>query len=226
MILRIGHRGAMGHEPENTLISFQKALDLGVGMIEFDCLRAKTGEAVVFHDDKLKRLSGQKGFVREKTLAQLKGVTLAKGQRIPTIEEALDTIDRKALVNIELKGRLSLKPALKAINHYVNHKGWAYEDFLLSSFIKSKMRQAKKLLPQVPRAALASVTTTGLLNYAHSIQAYSININKKLAKKPFIEKAQHAGFKVYVWTVNDPEEIVELKTLGVDGIFSDFPERV
>lgn len=225
-VLKIGHRGAMGHATENTLSSFQKAISLGVDIIELDCLCCKSKELVVFHDDRLLRLAKQKGFIREKTLSQLKEITLAGGERIPTLKEALECIDRKAIVNIELKGRLSVNQTVALIRYFIKEKGWAYNNFLISTFVKSNIRKIKRLLPEIPVSALALYTTQGLIRFALSINAHSININKKLVNEKIIRKAHAHGLNVYVWTVNDPKEIQKMKDYGVDGIFSDYPERI
>lgn len=225
-ILRIGHRGAMGHALENTLASFQKAIDCGVHMIELDCLTCQTGEAVVFHDYKLTRLAGNKAYVRKKSLTQLKEFKLKNGETIPTLSEALDFIDRRATINIDLKGNLSLKPVLKTIEHYVKEKGWSYSDFLLSTFDRGKLKKIKRAHAEIPVGVLASYSTVGLVSFAKSIKARAIHPHKKLLKVKLLTQAHSAGLNVYVWTVNEPKEIEQMKALGVDGIFSDYPDRI
>ena len=92
----IGHRGAMGYEPENTLRSFQKALDLGVDMIEFDVHLCKSGELVVFHDEKVNRTTNGQGYIAQKSLEKLKELDAGQGEKIPTLEEVLDLVKGKA----------------------------------------------------------------------------------------------------------------------------------
>ena len=114
-MIRIGHRGAMGYEPENTLRSFKKALALKVDMIEFDVYVCKTGEVVVIHDDKVDRTTNGKGYVVQKTLQELTSLDAGKGEKIPLLEEALDCINKKVQVNIELKGEGTAEPVYKII---------------------------------------------------------------------------------------------------------------
>ncbi len=94
-MLRIGHRGANDDEPENTLCSFQKALEIGVDAVEFDVRRAGSGELVVIHDDKVDRTTNGSGAVSSFTLDEIRRLTAEKGERIPTLDEALDYLGNK-----------------------------------------------------------------------------------------------------------------------------------
>ena len=120
-IIKVGHRGAMGYEPENTLRSFKKALELGVDMIEFDVYVCKSGELVVIQDDTLERTTNGKGLVIEKTLAELKELDAGKEEKIPTLEEIMDLADKKVKINVELKGNNTAEPVSDMIENYENH---------------------------------------------------------------------------------------------------------
>ena len=98
----IGHRGAMGHAPENTILSVQKALALGVDGIEVDVFRCLSGEIVVFHDKKLDKLTNGSGKIEEKTLKQLNALKVMGSEPIPTLENIIDVIDGSVQLNIEL----------------------------------------------------------------------------------------------------------------------------
>ncbi len=104
MFLKIGHRGACGYEPENTLRSFKRALDLQVDMVEFDVYTLAGGEIVIIHDDKVNRTTNGHGYVLDKNFEEIRKLDAGQGEKIPTLEEALDLIDKKCQVNIELKG--------------------------------------------------------------------------------------------------------------------------
>jgi glycerophosphoryl diester phosphodiesterase len=225
-ILSIGHRGACGYETENTLESFAKAVELKVDMVELDVYGCLTGEAIVFHDLKLERLAGVKGRINRLTLSQIKDLRIGKDQQIPVLSEVLDVIGRKAKVNVELKGNTSLVPALRTIERYVHEKGWEYEDFIFSSFSHRLLKKAFIMKPQVPRAVLASYFTARLFVFAKKIKAENIHVEKRLVHLKLVDDAHKMGLKVFVWTVNDPEDIKKMKAMGVDGVFSDFPERV
>ena len=150
-IIKVGHRGAMGYEPENTLRSFKKALELGVDMIEFDVYVCKSGELVVIQDDTLERTTNGKGLVIEKTLAELKELDAGKEEKIPTLEEIMDLADKKVKINIELKGDNTAKPVLNMIEKYVDEKGWKYDDFLVSSFNHNELKKFKELNPKIKK---------------------------------------------------------------------------
>ena len=104
-LLKISHRGACGYEPENTLASFKKAIEINADMIELDVHVCKTGEVVVIHDEKVNRTTNGKGYVSQKNLESLKKLDAGKGKKIPTLIEVLDLVNKRVKVNIELKGK-------------------------------------------------------------------------------------------------------------------------
>src|SRR3989344_9380836 len=122
-MLKIGHRGACGYAPENTLKSFQRAIDLGVDAIELDVQLCKSGELIVMHDNTVDRTTDGSGFIKKLKLKDLKKLDAGEGERIPTLEEVLNLVDRRVKVNIELKGPKTAKPALKLIDEYIKKKG-------------------------------------------------------------------------------------------------------
>lgn len=225
--LKIGHRGACGYAPENTLQSIQKALDCNVDMIEIDLFCCQSGEVVVFHDQRLERTTNGKGYLHRKTLEELKKLDAGNGEKIPTLKEVLDLVNRKTKINCELKGKKTLRPVIKIIEQYVREKGWKYDDFIISSYKRSKLRKIPKAThSKIPIGIIVTHYQLGFIQFAQKINAYSIHINRKLVNQCVINEAHQNNFKIFVWTVNDPKEIKELKEMGVDGIFSDFPDRI
>ena len=221
----IGHRGAMGYEPENTLRSFQKALDLKVDMIEFDVHLCKTGELVIMHDEKVNRTTDGQGFVAKKSLEELKELDAGKGEKIPTLEEALDLIDRKVKVNIELKGPNTAESTLKVIKKYIKKKKWTYDDFLISSFDSPELEVLRNLDSQIDVAVAVDADPLNYIEFSKKIKAYSIHPIVKRTDKRFVEFAHQNNLKVFVWDVK-PEEIKRMIKLGVDGIFVNYPDRL
>ena len=226
MILKIGHRGAVGYEPENTLLSFKKAIELNVDMIELDVHVCKTGEVVVIHDDKVDRTTNGKGFVLKKTFHELTALDAGKGQKISILQEVLDIVNRKAKINIELKGKGTARPVFGIIEKYVKEKRWSYDDFLISSFNRHELQKFYQLNPKVRLGILISRTAVSFERTAKKIHAYSVNAKMELVNKNFIDDARKKGLKVFVWTVNDFKDIERMKLLEVDGICSDFPDRL
>ena len=227
--IKIAHRGASGYEPENTLRSFQKAIELGVDVIEFDVHICKTGEVVVIHDDSVDRTTNGKGKIVDKTLGELKILDAGKGEKIPMLEEALDLIDRKAKINIELKGVGAVEPTAKIIRNFVLSKGWNYDDFLVSSLNFSELEifyHQKIPVKLGVVVGLRNLLFKKYFEFAKSIDAFSIHFLKFLASPKRIGGARREGFKVYIWAVNSEKEIKKFKTWKADGIFSDFPDRL
>jgi glycerophosphoryl diester phosphodiesterase len=225
-MLKIGHRGACGYAPENTLAAFRKALDLKVDTIEFDVHVCKSGEVVIIHDDTVDRTADGKGRVAKKNLKELKGLNIEKKNKIPTLEEALNFVDRRSKINIELKGKGTAKPVYKIISHYINKKGWERDDFYISSFSKKEIIDFRNEDGKFNLGYIISKKPLSLYKFAEKNKLYSLNISLKLATKKFIEKTQKKGFKVFVWTVNDKENIEKIKNLGADGIFSNYPDKI
>lgn len=225
-MIKIGHRGAMGYEPENTLISFKRALDLKVDMIELDVYACKTKELVVIHDDKVDRTTNGKGWVTEMTFEELRSLDAGRGEKIPTLEEVFNLVDRKAKINVELKGPETAKPVLSLIDNYVNSKSFSYDDFLISSFNHYELAKAKKINPGIKIGALITGIPIEYAKFGQDLGAYSVNLCREFINQEFVNDAHKRGLKALVWTVNDHDEIKRMKDLGVDGIFSNFPDRL
>jgi glycerophosphoryl diester phosphodiesterase len=224
-MIAIAHRGASGYEPENTLAAFKKALELGVDMVELDVYVLEDGNVVVIHDKKVNRTTNGKGYVRNKTVNELKQLDAGNGETIPTLQEVLDLVKRKAKVNIELKGKGTAQPVSNILKEYIQKKGWNYTDFLVSSFDHNELRAFTQLLPQI----LIGVLIIGIFvqfDKYKKMNAYSVHMWSKLVRKSLIEKAHKRGLKLFVYTVNNSNEIKKMKDLGVDGIFSNYPDKI
>jgi glycerophosphoryl diester phosphodiesterase len=224
-LICFAHRGASGHEPENTLSAVEKAVKLGADWIEVDVYAVK-GELIVIHDERLDRTTNGAGYVRDKSLAYLRSLDAGKGQRIPTLREVLDSVDRKAGVNVELKGPKTAGLAVSLIEEYVKERQWNYEHFIVSSFNRRQLRKVRKLNPRIRIGILIDLPRRHYALFARRHRAYSVHVQIDLASALFIARAQERGLKAFVYTVNNPEEIDRLRALGVDGIFTDFPELV
>ena len=224
--MKIGHRGAAGHAPENTLLSFQKAIDSGVDMIELDVYVCKTWELVVFHDKKLERTSNGHGYVAEKTFEELRSLDAGQGQYIPLLSEVLDLVARKVKINIELKGEWTAKPVADLIANSVQSKGWQYDDFLVSSSNHYALQEFFTYCPQVAIGAILSDVLIGFAEAGEKLHASSVHLDHEFISQAFVDDAHRRDMKVFVWTVDDPEEIESMKKLWVDGIFSNYPERL
>ncbi len=221
--LCIGHRGACGHEPENTLRSIRRALELGAHGIEID-VRLVDGELIVFHDARLERTTNGHGLVARKHFADLRALDAGEGERIPTLREVFETVDRRAFINIELKGRRTAAPVQELIREFIAQHGWRSEDFLVSSFHHRELRAIDD--PQIRIGLLLTRPSRLYSVSARRVRAWSVQPALRYVTARFVEDAHHRGYRVFVYTVNEPADVERLRALGVDGIFTDFPERV
>jgi glycerophosphoryl diester phosphodiesterase len=220
-----GHRGACGHEPENTVRSVRKALELGADGIEVD-VHFVDGQLVVIHDDTLQRTTNGHGRVTEKSFAYLRSLDAGLGERIPTLAEIFDAVNRRAVLNVELKGPHTAAPVAALISEYVKDRGWRFDDFLVSSFDHARIRETKQLCHEIRIGALIEKTPRSLAQFAEALGAWSLHASKRCVTPALLEDAHRRGLKVFVFTINQPREIARMKMLGVDGVFNDFPERV
>lgn len=224
--LVIGHRGAMGHETENTLASIQKAMDLGVDMIEIDVFKIKSGEIVVFHDETVDRLTNGPGNIETYDIFELSKLIVDGGHKIPMLQDVLKLVDNKVALNIELKGSGTADRVNFIMNYYIKEKNWSPQNFVISSFKWDELREIRKQNPEVALAILTEENPTEAIPVAKELNALAINPYFKTLDAAVIAQIREAGFKVYTWTVNEPQDIEAMKELGVDGIITNYPERV
>ena len=222
----IGHRGAMGHEVENTLASVQAAMDLGVDMIEIDVFKIKSGEIVVFHDERVERLTNGGGRIEEYNIVDTKALTIDGGHKIPMLQEVLKLIDKQVKLNIELKCANCSDRVNHIVKTYIRMNGWTMDQFLISSFNWDELREMRAFNPDIPIAVLTDSDPLEAIAVAQELNAVAINPNYKTLNADKVAAIQQAGFKVFPYTVNDGDNIATLIDYGVDGIISDYPERV
>jgi glycerophosphoryl diester phosphodiesterase len=219
-MLKIGHRGAKGYVAENTLASFQKAMDLGCDGVELDVHLSADNEIMVIHDDTIDRTTLEKGFVN--TIATTKLQQLG----VPTLSEVLDLVNKRCLVNIEIKDTKATDFVVKLIQNYISENNWNYSDFIISSFDWSVLESIHSTNSQIALGVLTENTLEEALIFAQKINAYSIHPYYQLLTKEKVTLYQDNGFLLFPWTVNETHEIEKLKTFTVNGIISDFPDRL
>jgi glycerophosphoryl diester phosphodiesterase len=230
---KIAHRGASGNFPENTRVAFEKAIEARIDMIELDCQLTREGHVVVFHDEYLRRTTGVAGAVRDCTLEQLKKLDIGawrkklhQGERILTLEEALEVIGDRVDLCIDIKQfpeapqGIELK-LLFILSHYDY-----LERTIFSSFDYRCLERVRELAPE---SRIGVIFGSGIkedpILAAKQLDAASIHVDKRLATRDFLRQAWHEGFDVHVWTINEVREMEQFAALGVQGLISDFPER-
>jgi len=222
-MLIFAHRGASGYAPENTLAAMEKALDLGAEAVELD-IHAVEGELMVFHDRRLDSKSDGKGFIRHKTLDELSKIRV-QGEAIPSLWQVLELIRGRCMVNIELKGQGTVAPLLPLYHRAIKELGFKAEQLLLWSFNHPYLAQLQQQLPEARLAPLLGSLPLDLAAVASALDAYSIHLDVDFISRAMVDDAHRRGVKVYVYTVDDADEIRALKQLGVDGIFANYPDR-
>jgi glycerophosphoryl diester phosphodiesterase len=225
-ILKIGHRGAAGYEPENTLASFQKAIDMGADGIELDVHLSNDGQIMVIHDETIDRTTNGKGVVRKLSLQELKSFRTEKGQEIPTLIEVFEMVNQRCLINIELKGNATAQPVVALIERYVLDKNWKYTDFLISSFDWIALKEVRLLNPKIRIGVLTPTDLDLALAFSTFIKAETIHPYFHLLTNENTRQMQKEGFQVLAWTVNEPDDIQQIQSFEVNGIISDFPDRL
>ncbi len=223
-LLCIGHRGAMGHEPENTLLSIKKAISLGVDVIEIDVHRVED-KLIVIHDRTLDRTTDGKGHITDKSFSDLRSLNAGKGQQIPILEEVLNTVNRQIGINIELKGKNTVSLVVNIIHSYLA-QGWSYDDFIISSFNHYELQQVKALDSNINLGLLLYGIPLNFLEIAQKLDVIAIINNYNFIDLEFIDLVHQQGFKCWAYTVNEPEEIKLMKKLNIDGIISNYPEKI
>lgn len=218
MVIIFGHRGAPGYSRygENTVASFNKALKSGADGLEFDVRRCGDGQIVVIHDETIDRTTNGRGRVADFPYEQLKRFDAGFGEPIPLLSDILDKFGSRCVLNIELKDT-GLGPDIKKL--LLERR--LETRVIVSAFDWSELRS---LSPEVPIALLAS-KLENLLDAARELGAMAIHPRKDIVTPTLVNVAREAKLRVHVWTINEPAEISSFRSLGVDGIFSDFPER-
>ena len=218
----------MGHALENTIESVKKAIQLNVDGIEIDVFKSKTGELVVYHDPFLSRLSNSNAFIEQISLDSIKKVELKGGLSIPTLNEVIDIIPEKIFLNIELKGDNTAYETNKIIIKYLSESNLAPSKFIISSFRWDELKKFRNVNKDVPIAILVDslYKIDNAIKLAKEINAVALNPNNKFITKKIVKKIQSNNIKVYPYTINTPMNIKRMKSIGVDEIITDYPERI
>ena len=225
--LVIAHRGASAHRPQNTLPAFELAVAQRADMIETDLHRTSDGAIVITHDEDLTGLGGV-GEIAGATLAEIRALDAGGGERVPTLDEILDRFGPQLPFNLELKRATDTDyegleaQALAA----VNARGLLART-LWSSFYDSVLGRLRTLAPDARLALLISSRYPNrILERARELGAEAINPEAGIVSAALVDDAHAAGLAVYVFTVDDLTEMQRLLALGVDGLFTNHPDRM
>jgi glycerophosphoryl diester phosphodiesterase len=229
--LIIAHRGDSSNAPENSLMAFELAVTKGAKMVELDVQLSKDQQLIVMHDETVDRTTNGRGLVSSFTLDQLKKFDMAQGQKIPTLAEVIELLDRKAIINIEIKDSKAVQILAQLLNSFLS-RGWQRTDFLVSSFDYAALSEFHSILMGVKLGKLFEFGTIKnfLANYFYlslpkslfinlsGVQFIGIPIN--LATKQNLKTIHDHHLLCYVYTVKNQSQIEMLA--NVDGLFSDY----
>ena len=215
------HRGASGYEPGNTLRSFKRALDMGAPMIELDVHLCKTGQIVVIHDAFIGK--PQKNII-DLTWDELQQYDVGKGERIPLLSQVFDLVNKRAIINIELKAPGTAKAVAQLIGEYIKDKKWSPNHFLITSFDHYWVREFHTYAPSIKTGVLFECNPIGYAQIATRANAQYAVMYYEWVTQEFVNDAHARGIKVFVYTVNDKAVAQKLQKLNVDGIISNYPD--
>ncbi|MGB2078947.1 MAG: glycerophosphodiester phosphodiesterase [Vibrio sp.] len=221
-MLIIAHRGARATHPENTLLAFQAALDSGAQAIELD-VHEYDGEFWVIHDKWLNRTTDHVGMLRWLSREKLAKVDAGQGEKIPSLRDVFALLNGQCALNIEVKGIQNFELLYQHMHEACEHYGFSNEQLILSSFNHHWLAKIKQAQPHLLIGALTGSKNIHKAQCAEQLSAVSINVDLDVIDQDYVDDAKSRGLKVYVYTVNHPQDWQWLHQIGVDGIFCDCP---
>lgn len=225
------HRGASGRSPENTMLAFRYAFELGADAIECDVQLSADGAPVIIHDATVDRTTNGSGAVAELSLERLRQLDAGAGEPIPELHEVLTLCrEQGKLVNLEIKAEtLEQAQRVAQVVGAVLESGGYHDLALVSSFWLPVLTSLKSAHPQIRTATLHSGIRWRWLNMitaARTTGADAIHPDVRLTSRALVQAAHAAGLHVNVWTVDQPRLMHKLVSWGVDGIMTNYPERM
>jgi glycerophosphoryl diester phosphodiesterase len=234
MVKVYAHRGASGYAPENTMAAFKKAVELGSHGIECDVQMTKDGKLVVTHDEMIDRTTDGKGFIKDITFEELTKLDAGSwfdkefcGQRVPLLTELLQLIKETGLLlNIEIKSGIVIYPG---IEEKVLEEVEAYgiqDKVIISSFNHYSINRIKQLAPSVKTGILYMEGIFEPWNYMKTVGCECAHPFYMALKPEIAGEIKKRGFLINVFTVNDPEHGASMAAMGVDGIITNYPDKI
>jgi glycerophosphoryl diester phosphodiesterase len=227
-LLNIGHRGASGEFPENTLPAFAAAIEAGAQMCELDVQLSRDGIAIVIHDETVNRTTNGVGAVAAMSLAELRALDAGirfgagfAGTRVPTLEEVLTLVKGRCALNVELKSADVEREVCRLLRAH-----GAISETIVSSFDWDALAAARRLEPALRLGVVADKRPDAMLAAAARLGAASVNPRFNLVTPALVGQGHRGGFKLLVWTVDKADEMDRMIALGVDGIMTNYPARL
>jgi glycerophosphoryl diester phosphodiesterase len=220
-ILRIGHRGACGYRPENTLASIEHAITLGCAFTEVDVRRTADDELVLLHDERVNRTTNGRGLVSEVRLEDIRKLDAGGGQSPPTLDEVLNAASGRIGLILELKiGGLAYD-----VCALVRASGFN-RPVIYASFLPEELQHVRRANPDAQTMILFTRLPPHPGAVAARLHATHVGLRLTTVTKPLVTALHDNGLIVFAYTANKPADINKMNLLGVDGIISDFPDRL
>lgn len=228
--IRIAHRGASRIAPENTLVAFKKAIEIGVDAVELDLQGTADGEVVVIHDASLDRTTDQSGQIKDTSLEAIKQADAGTwfnpkfaGESVPTLAEALVSIADNAIALLEIKD-VSITQSVVRIVQNMD----MVEQSVIISFHSSAIQTVRTLEPRLPTGYIIgsneNIQPIQLCQQLSLLGSSLLNVDHRLVSEDFIYEIRRRGITLWCWTVDDIDRMRELQELGIQGITSNCPE--
>ncbi|HEY0965528.1 MAG TPA: glycerophosphodiester phosphodiesterase [Candidatus Saccharimonadales bacterium] len=224
-MLIIGHRGAAGLAPENTIDAFKKGLDVGADILEFDVQLTRDGVPVVIHDSTLFRTHRKPRIVRWSGHASLQKAT-EKGHKVATLEEVLNLCFGKVLLNLEVKNRGTGAKIARYIQENYIKKDSDWENILFSSFKGLELRAIRRVSPHAELAMLHNRNPFAFMAYHRQLQFTAVGFHRLYINPLATEVAKKLDLFIYAYTVNRPAAAKRLAIEGIEGFVTDDPARL
>jgi glycerophosphoryl diester phosphodiesterase len=219
MLQIVGHRGAPAYEPENTLRSFRRALDMGVSALELDVQLTRDGRLAVIHDETVDRTTDGHGRVRDFTLAELQRLDAGLGERVPALEEVVNLVKGRAHLLVELKQPDAALPALR-----FSQEHQLFESVYLISFWHPAIKALKEQEPRLHTGALLVGCPADPAGLARAARADALVLQYAYVTKELVDAAHAQNIKVFVWNIDAANTLKPYLTMNLDGIGSNRPD--
>ena len=219
----VGHRGAPRLEPENTLASFQRAIDMGVDWIEFDLRKTKDGVLVVIHDEKVDRTTNGRGLVSDMTFDAIRELDAGNGEKIPSLQEVIDIARDKVKMDMEIKEAGIEADMVSAID-----ANQITSLCMVSSFMLQPIKNTRELNSRIMTAAIIDKMPSE--EYIHlladEIRADAVMLSTKIASPPFLAGLRRHSLKIGIWNADTESQIEKYAAMQPDYLCSNYPDRL
>jgi len=217
----VGHRGAAGHAPENTLAAIQKGIDLGVDFVEIDVRRTADGVLVALHDETVNRTTNGKGRVDRLSLRDVKRFNAGDGEHIPTVGEVLEAARGRVGLMLELK----VVGVAQMTTAAVREAGFK-EPVIYASFLHNELSEVRSIDPEATLMVLFGRLPRAPIARAVEYRPSHVGLRHDTATRRLVDAFHEEDLLVFVYTVDRPGDIQHALSVGVDGVISNWPERI